>query len=249
MDLTFLDQNLSDYNVLKQIDQNELIKQILNNTGGGVEAKSNLYNITNMGIFFKYQDKDGNYKFGGLTLNPETESFYLLKNLINISQINDYTQLSDINIQNLNVKNINLDNTRYLTNVVTQQSINEIDYKTEYNVPMFNYYISNNIFTPTSDYKSFLCRVKKVYSISINLDSVFKESFGDRCVYVKKNNNVIFSYKSPILVRPLQYTISISFKQLFDINDVLSIYFSHNCYEEPVSVIHANNILCINPIF
>lgn len=240
----FLNNSGNNYNIIDK-EQTD-IKDNAQGSGGG---NANSYSLSNVGIFFQYTDTNQNVKYVGFKLNEiqntNNPTFQLLKNLSNTS-ITDVGTLADFNINSLKTTNIDISNKQNLykenkTNTTISEGIN-------YTIPMYNYYVSNNHFTPSTDKKYFTCNSDKVYSISVNVDSSYVDNFGDRYLNVIKNNQVIFSYKSPILVRPLRYTINIDFKHRFIQGDVLSFSFLHNCLEENINIIHSNNILCISSV-
>jgi hypothetical protein len=235
------------------IEKNDVIDKdqidIKNKTTQGGGTPNNTYNINNAGIFFQYTDTNGNIKYTGFKLNEiqntNNPSFQLIKNLQNTS-ISDIGIPADINVNSLKTTNIDISNKQNL--YIENKNNSIISEGIYYNVPMYNYYISNNNFSPSEDKKYFTCNSDKVYSISVNVDSSYLDNFGDRYLNVIKNNIIVFSYKSPVLVRPLNYTININFKHRFIVGDVLSFSFLHNCLEEDVTINHSNNILCISSI-
>lgn len=110
-------------------------------------------------------------------------------------------------------------------------------------IPFYNKFITNNSFEPTNNSFNFLCKLTGFYDLHIIVDSSFEDFFGDRYIKIYKNNSVIYSYQSPLLYRPLDYTINISLKTPIYINDVISVKMLHNCQEEDLYLNHDTSII------
>lgn len=119
-----------------------------------------------------------------------------------------------------------------------------IPYNVVTEIPFFNCYFNN---FSTTDQIHFKCLKTNVYDISIQVDSSYKTSWGDRLMFVYKNNIVIHTYRNPIMVSPVYYSISVNIKTLCSLNDVIKILFKQMDPNEQLEI-NNTSYICFNVV-
>lgn len=147
-------------------------------------------------------------------------------------------------IQNLSTQTNQLQQQILSTSFIKDETSSfSIPYNQFTTIPFYNKFFTNDAFISTNNSFTFICKMTGFFEIQLIVDTSFEDNYGDRYLKVYRNGHSIYSYQSPLLYRPLDYTINITLKNAFYINDVIEIKMFHNCPDEDPYINHDTSII------